>query len=139
MAYLVRFGISIDRDLLERFDREVVIKGYANRSEAIRDLIRNQLVERDWSGEEAEVAGTITLVYDHHVKGLTELLLELQHNYHHLILSVMHVHLTRDHCLEVLVIKGRACEARDVAGRLLGIKGVKHGKLTITATGERLN
>lgn len=139
MADLVRFGISIDRDLLARFDREVVIKGYANRSEAIRDLIRNQLVERDWSGEDAEVAGTITLVYDHHVKGLTELLLELQHNYHQLILSVMHVHLTHAHCLEVLVIKGKAGEAREVAGRLLGVKGVKHGKLTITATGEKLS
>lgn len=138
MAELIRFGISMDQDLLKRFDREVVTRGYANRSEAIRDLIRKQLVEQDWSGEDCEVAGTITLVYDHHVKGLSDLLLEVQHQYHNLILSVMHVHLTHAHCLEVMVIKGRAGTARDVAGRLLGVKGVKHGKLTITATGERL-
>jgi len=138
MSGLVRFGISIDQDLLERFDREIVTGGYTNRSEAIRDLIRNQLVESEWSGEDAEVAGTITLVYDHHVRGLSDLLLEVQHHYHNLILSVMHVHLTHHNCLEVMVIKGPAGTAREVAGRLLGVKGVKHGKLTITSTGERL-
>ena len=138
MSGLVRFGISIDQDLLERFDREIVSGGYTNRSEAIRDLIRNHLVESDWSGEDVEVAGTITLVYDHHVRGLSDLLLEVQHRYHNLILSVMHVHLTHNNCLEVLVVKGPASTAREVAGRLLGVKGVKHGKLTITSTGERL-
>ncbi|MEW5783578.1 MAG: nickel-responsive transcriptional regulator NikR [Bacillota bacterium] len=138
MSELVRFGISIDQDLLERFDREVV-KGYVNRSEAIRDLIRNQLVEMDWSGEDEEVAGTITLVYDHHVRGLNSLLLEVQHRYHSMIISVMHVHLSHNHCLEVMVLKGRAKEAREAAGCLLGVKGVIHGKLTITATGERLS
>ncbi len=139
MTNLVRFGISIEQELLERFDREVVVNGYENRSEAIRDLMRNQLVEVEWSGEDVEVAGTITLVYDHHVKGLSDLLLDVQHRFHNLILSVMHVHLTHYNCLEVMVIKGRAREAREVAGRLLGVKGVKHGKLTITSTGETLN
>ena len=139
MGELVRFGISIDRDLLERFDREVVSKGSVNRSEAIRDLIRNQLVEQDWSSDEAEVAGTITLVYDHHVRGLNDLLLEMQHRHHNLIISVMHVHLNHDHCLEVMVVKGKAKEAREVANCLLGVKGVKHGKLVITATGESLD
>ncbi|HOL18187.1 MAG TPA: nickel-responsive transcriptional regulator NikR [Bacillota bacterium] len=138
MSELVRFGISMDRELLERFDREIVSGNYANRSEAIRDLIRNQLVESEWSGEDAEVAGTITLVYDHHVRGLNDLLLDVQHQYHNLILSVMHVHLTHNNCLEVMVIRGPARTAREVAGRLLGVKGVKHGKLTITSTGERL-
>jgi CopG family transcriptional regulator, nickel-responsive regulator len=136
---LVRFGVSIDEELLKRFDREVVVRGYANRSEAIRDLIRNQLVEVDWSGDDTEVAGTITLLYKHHVRGLNDLLLDLQHRYHNLILSVMHVHLSHDHCLEVLVIKGRASEAREVADRLLVVKGVIHGKLTATAAGEELN
>ncbi len=136
---LIRFGVSIDEDLLERFDREVVLRGYANRSEAIRDLIRNQLVESDWSGEDEEVAGTITLVYKHHVRGLNDLLLDLQHRYHDLILSVMHVHLSHDRCLEVLVIKGRAAEAREVAARLLGVKGVIHGKLTATSAGDNLD
>lgn len=139
MSALIRFGVSIDQELLERFDHEVVVKGYANRSEAIRDLIRNQLVELDWSGEDEEVAGTITLVYNHHVRGLSDLLLELQHRFHDLIVSVMHVHLAHDRCLEVLVIKGRAGDAREVAARLLGVKGVFHGKLTATSTGERLN
>lgn len=138
MSGLVRFGVSIERELLERFDREVVSKGYANRSEAIRDLIRDQLVEAEWSGEDDEVAGTITLVYNHHVRGLTDLLLDLQHRHQDLIVSVMHVHLAHERCLEVLVIKGRAGEAREVAGRLLGIKGVIHGKLTATSTGEGL-
>lgn len=138
MSGLVRFGVSIERELLERFDREVVSKGYANRSEAIRDLIRDQLVETEWSGEDDEVAGTITLVYNHHVRGLTDLLLDLQHRHQDLIVSVMHVHLAHERCLEVLVIKGRAGEAREVAGRLLGVKGVIHGKLTATSTGERL-
>lgn len=139
MSNLIRFGISISRELLERFDRLIGEKGYSNRSEAIRDLIRDRLVEEDWAGEDEEVAGTITLVYDHHVRGLSELLMELQHRYHHLIVSTMHVHLAHDHCLEVLLIKGRAAEARAVAGRLLGIKGVKHGKLAVTTTGRELN
>ena len=139
LSKLVRFGISISQDLLERFDRLIGEKGYTNRSEAIRDLIRDRLVEEDWAGEGTEVAGTITLVYDHHVRGLSELLLELQHRYHHLIVSTMHVHLAHDHCLEVLLIKGPAAETREVAGRLLGVKGVKHGKLTVTTTGRELN
>jgi len=129
----------MDEELLKRFDDEVVSRGYINRSEAIRDLIRNQLVELDWSKEGEEVAGTITLIYDHHVRGLNDLLLELQHRFHNLIISTMHVHLDHHHCLEVLVIKGPAREAREVAGQLLGVKGVKHGKLSVTSTGKRLN
>jgi CopG family nickel-responsive transcriptional regulator len=138
MAGLIRFGVSMDRELLESFDREIVLKGYANRSEAIRDLIRNQLVEMEWSGDDVEVAGTITLVYDHHVRGLNDLLLELQHRYVELIISTMHVHLAHDRCLEVLLIKGPAGEAKEVANRLLSVKGVIHGRLTATSTGEKL-
>ena len=139
MADLIRFGISMERELLARLDHEIVKRGYPNRSEAIRDLIRNQLVEIDWSRDEEEVAGTITIIYNHHVKGLSDLLLELQHDHHELIVSVMHVHLEHDHCLEVMVIKGGAAEAKKLAGRLIGVKGVKHGKLTITSTGKGLN
>lgn len=139
MPGLIRFGISMEKELLERLDQEIVKRGYPNRSEAIRDLIRNQLVEIDWSRDEEEVAGTITIIYNHHVKGLSDLLLELQHDHHAMIISVMHVHLEHDHCLEVMVIKGPAAEARELAGRLIGVKGVKHGKLTITSTGKRLN
>lgn len=139
MSGLIRFGISMEKELLERLDQEIVKRGYPNRSEAIRDLIRNQLVELDWSQDEEEVAGTITIIYNHHIRGLSDLLLELQHDHHDMIISVMHVHLEHDHCLEVMVIKGPAAEAKELAGRLIGVKGVKHGKLTITSTGKRLN
>lgn len=138
VSELIRFGVSINENLLEAFDRLIVRKGYQNRSEAIRDLIRNQLVEMQWEKEDEEVAGTVTLIYDHHVRGLSDLLLELQHKYHHLILSTMHLHLDHHNCLEVLAIKGTAKEAREVAERLISVKGVKHGKLTITTTGKNL-
>ena len=138
MPGLIRFGISMEKELLDRLDQEIVKRGYPNRSETIRDLIRNQLVELDWSQDKEEVAGTITIIYNHHVRGLSDLLLELQHDHHDMIISVMHVHLEHDHCLEVMVIKGAASEAKKLAGRLIGVKGVKHGKLTITSTGKRL-
>ncbi len=139
MSELIRFGISMERDLLDRLDQEIVKRGYPNRSEAIRDLVRAQLVELEWSQEDEEVAGTVTIIYNHHVRGLSDMLLELQHDHHEMIISVMHVHLEHDHCLEVMVIKGKAAEARELAGRLIGVKGVKHGKLTISSTGKRLN
>ncbi len=139
MSELIRFGISMEKDLLARLDQEIVKHGYPNRSEAIRNLVRAQLVEVEWSQEDEEVAGTVTIIYNHHVRGLSDMLLELQHEHHEMIISVMHVHLEHDHCLEVMVIKGKASEARELAGRLIGVKGVKHGKLTITSTGKRLN
>ncbi len=139
MSELIRFGISMERDLMDRLDQEIVKRGYPNRSEAIRDLVRAQLVELEWSQEDEEVAGTVTIIYNHHVRGLSDMLLELQHEHHEMIISVMHVHLEHDNCLEVMVIKGKAAEARELAGRLIGVKGVKHGKLTITSTGKRLN
>lgn len=138
MSGLTRFGISIDKDLLTRFDQKIVNKGYKNRSEAIRDLIRNQLVEQDWKDENEEVAGTITLVYNHHTRGLSDLLTELQHAHNQLILSTMHVHLDRHNCLEILVVKGRVREAKEIADSLLSVKGVLHGKLTVTSTGKNL-
>ncbi len=135
---LTRFGVSIDNKLLDRFDKEIVSKGYNNRSEAIRDLIRNQMVELEWEDENQEVAGTITLVYNHHTRGLSDLLTELQHSFHKLVLSTMHVHLDHHNCLEILVIKGKAREAKEVADRLLSVKGVLHGKLTVTSTAKKL-
>jgi CopG family nickel-responsive transcriptional regulator len=139
MTELIRFGVSISEDLLEQFDKLIVQKGCNNRSEAIRDLIRNQLVELEWDNDEEEVAGTITLIYNHHVRGLSDLLLELQHNYYQLILSTMHLHLDHHNCLEVLAIKGTAGKVRQFAERLISVKGVKHGKLTITSTGKNLS
>ncbi|MFW0861694.1 MAG: nickel-responsive transcriptional regulator NikR [Dethiobacter sp.] len=138
MTELVRFGVSMNEQLLKMFDKKIVACGYANRSEAVRDLIRNRLVEMEWEDENQEVAGTITLVYDHHVRGLSHLLTKLQHNWHELILVTTHVHLDHHNCMEILAIKGPAGKVREVADRLVGVKGVKHGQLTITSTGQSL-
>ncbi len=138
MSSLVRFGVSINKGLLVQFDKIIGEKGYSNRSEAIRDLIRNQMVELAWEKDEEEVAGTVTLIYDHHVRGLSELLLEVQHSFHDLILSTMHLHLDHHNCLEVLAVKGAAREVRRIAERLISVKGVKHGRLSITTTGKNL-
>ncbi len=138
MTELVRFGVSISAGLLESFDKVIMKKGYNNRSEAIRDLIRNQLVEMEWEQGDEEVAGTITLIYDHHVRGLSNLLLEVQHDYHDLILSTMHLHLDHHNCLEVLAVQGVTKEIQEIAERLISVKGVKHGQLTITSTGKNL-
>ncbi|NMB35993.1 MAG: nickel-responsive transcriptional regulator NikR [Firmicutes bacterium] len=138
MPELVRFGVSISAGLLESFDRIIEKKGYSSRSEAIRDLIRNQLVKMEWESEDEEVAGTITLVYDHHARGLSNQLLEVQHSYHDLILSTMHLHLDHHNCLEVLAVQGATKKIREIAERLISIKGVKHGQLTITSTGKNL-
>ena len=137
MKKTVRFAVSLDHHLLDDFDRILVRKQYETRSEAIRDLIRDHLVGEAWDAKR-ETVGTITIVYNHHVRDLTEKLTSLQHDYHKLILSTMHVHLDHDHCLEVLVVKGKGREIRTVADSLISTKGVKHGKLTMTTTGKEL-
>ncbi|NLK51509.1 MAG: nickel-responsive transcriptional regulator NikR [Syntrophomonadaceae bacterium] len=138
MDELTRFGVSIPPLLLEKFDRLIKEKGYPSRSEALRDMIRDHLVEQEWESDEREVVGTVTLIYDHHSSNLLQLLNEIQHQYQPLIVSTLHVHLDHHHCLEVLVIKGPAQEARQISSRLISMKGVKHGKLTITSTGKEL-
>ena len=138
MPDLVRFGVSLEHQLLQAFDRLIRRKHYSNRSEAIRDLIRETLVEQEW-GEDKETVGTITIVYDHHVRDLTNKLIDLQHEHHGLVLSVMHVHLDEHHCIEVLVVRGKSSEVRSVADRLIGTKGVRHGKLTMATTGKHLS
>jgi CopG family transcriptional regulator, nickel-responsive regulator len=138
MKKLVRFGISLDHHLLDDFDRLIERKNYTNRSEALRDLIRDNLVGQEWD-ENKETVGTITIVYDHHVHALTEKLTDIQHRFHRLVLSAMHVHLDHDHCVEVLVVRGKGADIKKVADTLIGTKGVKHGKLTMTTTGRGLN
>jgi CopG family nickel-responsive transcriptional regulator len=128
---LVRFGIAIDGDLLARFDSRIAGKGYATRSEAIRDLIRGDLVE-EATGGPAEATGTLTLVYDHHVRELTERLTEMQHALGHHVVSTLHVHLDHDHCLEVVVMRGPGALLRAAADRIVATKGVIHGRLTLT-------
>jgi len=138
MAEAVRFGISMSKDLLVAFDRLIEKLGFANRSDAIRNLIRERLVQKEWETLNEETIGTITIVYSHEVRELTERLTELQHQYHRQIISTMHIHLDPHNCLEVLAVKGRGSEVKKIADRLLSIKGIKHGKLTTTTTGKKL-
>ena len=136
MDDVVRFGVSMDSSLLKQFDKYINQKGYANRSEAIRDLIRNNLVEEEWKAGTGETVGTITIIYNHHKRELTDTLTNIQHKYHASMISTMHVHLDSHNCLEVLVVKGKAREIKIVADRLIGTKGVIHGKLTTATLGK---
>jgi CopG family transcriptional regulator, nickel-responsive regulator len=138
MSELARFGVSIDSQLINKFDELIVGKGYATRSEAIRDMIRDMLVEQEWESGEHETVGTITIVYNHHTRELEHALTDMQHQSFHQIISTLHVHLDAHNCLEVLVVKGKSKEINKIADRLIGTKGVKHGKLTMTTTGKEL-
>jgi CopG family transcriptional regulator, nickel-responsive regulator len=138
MSGLSRIGVAIDTELLDKFDHLISQRGYTNRSEAFRDLIRDELVEKIWEAPDSHVVGTITLVYDHHVRLLSEKLTDIQHDYHKSILSTLHVHLDHDHCLEVIVVRGISADVRKVADALISTKGVKHGRLTITTSGTEL-
>ena len=138
MGELSRIGVAIDSELLEKFDQLIAKRGYTNRSEAFRDLIRDELVQKVWESRDSSVVGTVTLVYDHHVRLLNEKLTDLQHEHHRAILSTLHVHLDHDHCLEVLVVRGKVSIVEKIADALISTKGVKHGRLTITSTGTDL-
>ncbi len=135
---VTRFGISLESPLLKRFDRLIRRKGYASRSESIRDLIRDSLVTEEWKSDNTETVGTITLVYSHDTRELNDTLNDIQHHYHQLVISTTHIHLDGHNCLEVIIVKGRSEDIKAVADRLIGTKGVKHGKLTATTTGKRL-
>jgi CopG family nickel-responsive transcriptional regulator len=134
MSPLIRTGISLEQDLLERFDQVIRQKGYGSRSEAIRDLVRDHFVEEDVSLNKAVVA-TLTLVYDHHQPKLSEQLIEAQHDYKGQVLATTHVHLDHRNCLEVIILKGHGMDVKKFADQLLSLKGVKHGKTVITNAG----
>jgi len=138
MGNTVRFGISLDEKLLDSFDQLIEQKSYMNRSEAIRDLIRASLVEERLGSEAQEAVGTVTLVYNHHVRDLSDKLTEHQHSHHDQIISSLHVHLDAHNCLEVLIIRGAVRDIKQIANELIGVKGVKHGKLVLTTTAEDL-
>jgi len=138
MGTTVRFGISLDEKLLDSFDQLIEQKSYMNRSEAIRDLIRASLVEERLGSEDQEAVGTVTLVYNHHVRDLSDKLTEHQHSHHDQIISALHVHLDAHNCLEVLIVRGKVRVIKQIAHELIGVKGVKHGKLVLTTTGEDL-
>lgn len=133
MSDLERFGVSIEPELLEAFDRVIRDKGYPSRSEAIRDLIRDLLVRRQWEVGRGPVVGAITLVYDHHARTLEERLTDIQHEYAELIHATTHVHLDERHCVEVVVVSGTPERVRELADRLSTIKGVRHSQLSATA------
>ena len=132
MGVLSRIGIALDSELLKRFDRSIERRGYTNRSEAFRDLIRDRLVTERTAAPEALVVGTVTLIYDHHVPGVTEKLTEAQHAHHELVVSTSHAHLDHDSCLEVLIVHGRSAKVAQFADLLIGLKGVQHGRLVMT-------
>jgi CopG family transcriptional regulator, nickel-responsive regulator len=138
MGQTIRFGVSLDSDLLEKFDALCDERCYQTRSEAIRDLIRNTLVQKEWEDTDKEIAGTLTLVYDHHKSDLAQRLTEMQHDSHDVILSALHVHLDHHNCLEVLVLRGPGEKVRNLGQTLISTKGVKHGKLNLTTTGRDL-
>src|SRR4029078_7033504 len=135
MKKLIRFGVSLDHHLLDDFDPHIKKRKYKNRSEALRDLTRDTFVVQEWD-DDKETVGTITFVYDHHVRDLTRKLTHIQHDLQGQLMAGMHVQLDHDHCIEVLVAKGNGSQIRKVADALLSVKGVKHGKLTMTTTGK---
>ncbi len=137
MSDIVRFGVSLEKELLDKFDRLIKEKKYPNRSEAIRDLIRENLVKREWV-KGKKVAGAITLVFDHHKRDLVNNLTDIQHDFHTLIISSQHIHLDHDNCLEIIVVRGKPTEVRELADKLRATKGVKYGSLSIATTGKEL-
>jgi CopG family nickel-responsive transcriptional regulator len=129
-----RFGVSIKPELLDKFDKNIKKKGYNNRSEAIRDIIRKSIIKEDTIAPNSEVMGTLTMIYDHHEGTLTNKLLDLQHEHHNEILSTTHIHMDHHNCLEVLVLKGKTGEIKKLADNIKALKGIKHGELVITKT-----
>ena len=133
MSELIRFGVSIDQDLLENYDRLIGERGYATRSEALRDLIREALIQQKIEASaDAEALGSLTLVYDHHARNLAQEMGAIQHDFHDNILSVMHLHVSHDDCLEIIALRGTAVKIAELANKLLSLKGIKNGKLFLT-------
>ncbi len=132
MEKITRFGVSIEPDLLKKFDKNIKMEGYTNRSEAIRDLVRKNLIREENKNPNAESIGTLTMIYDHHTGNLTNKLLDLQHDHTKEILSTTHIHIDHNNCLEVLVLKGKTGKIQKLADNIKSLKGIKHGELVIT-------
>jgi len=138
MSGLIRFGVSLDSDLSRKFDARLKKKGYTNRSEAIRDLIRQDLIEEEWAGGK-EVAGAVILIYDHHKRDLVDRLMDIQHDFSANIISTQHVHLDHDNCLEIIAVKGLSKNIQILADALKVVKGVKHATLSMSTTGKNID
>jgi CopG family nickel-responsive transcriptional regulator len=135
MGELVRFGVSLEKKLLEKFDSFIRDRNYTNRSEAFRDMIRQELIKKEWV-EGEDIAGAITLIYDHHRKDLLNKITDIQHNFQKLIISTQHIHLDHDNCLEIVAVRGNPAEVQRLADTMKSIKGVKHGTLNMSSTGK---
>jgi len=138
MGKLKRFGVSLSEDLLVKFDTLIGGKGYKNRSEAIRDLIREELVAQEWKTGNKDTVGVVSLVYDHHESDISHVLNEIQHDNLDIIRSSTHVHIDHHNCLEVIILKGKSGEIKKLTDQLSSTKGIKHGKLIMTSTGSGL-
>lgn len=135
MSELVRFGVSLEKELLQRFDDLIRRRKYTNRSEALRDMIRQELMKQEWEAG-GEVAGAITFIYDHHTRELLSKITDIQHDSQEVIISTSHIHLDHDHCLEIVAVKGRVKKVLKLADSLKAIKGVRHCALSMTGSGE---
>ncbi|MEO8074320.1 MAG: nickel-responsive transcriptional regulator NikR [Acidobacteriota bacterium] len=133
MSDIIRFGVSIEQDLLENYDRLIAERSYATRSEALRDLIRDALIQRKIEDDlTTQVLGSLTLVYDHHASNLLQEMAHVQHDFHEVVLSVMHIHVSHTDCMEILAVRGIVSEIVGLADKLLSLKGIKNGKLFLT-------
>ena len=137
MSAIVRFGVSLDGKLLSQFDSLIRGKNYTNRSEAVRDLIRQELIHKEWEGG-GDVAGAITLIYDHHRKDVLGKVIDVQHDDQDLIISTQHIHLDHNNCLEIIAVQGRARDVIKLAATLKSIKGVRHSSLNMASTGKEI-
>ena len=135
---LKRFTVSMEDSLLEDFDGFIQDRHYQNRSEALRDLIRNRIIEKEWAADK-DVMGVISLVYDHHQPNLQEKVTEMQHDFHHQIVSTTHVHMDHDNCLEVIIVRGKAGEVLGLADSLRALRGVRNSNLSMSSTGQHLH
>jgi CopG family nickel-responsive transcriptional regulator len=133
---LKRFGVSLEEDLLEDFDSYIRSRSYTNRSEAIRDLIRDTLIRREWLDGGAEVSGVVVLVYNHHQMDLSQRLTDSQHHHHTSIISTLHVHQDEHNCMEIIVLRGRAADVQHIADSLISMRGIKHGRFIRTTSGR---
>jgi CopG family transcriptional regulator, nickel-responsive regulator len=138
VSELVRFGVSLSKDLLERFDKLIRERNYTNRSEAFRDLIRQEFVKKEWL-EGEDIAGAITLIYDHHKKDLLGKITDIQHDFQNVIICTQHIHLDHANCLEIIAVRGNPTEVHRLADTLTSIKGVKHGTLNMSSTGIHMD
>ena len=137
MSELVRFGVSLDKALLEKFDRLIRGKQYTNRSEAFRDLIRQELVKEEWE-QDQEVVGAVTIIYDHHQRAVLNRINDIQHDFLNTIISTQHIHLDHDNCCEIIAVRGRAGEVQRLSDTLKSIKGVRHETLNMSSTGRAI-